>query len=427
VTNDDQNINLITNLSRKVYVCTRKKDTNGDVVHGIIECAGIGEWDNPEEIVENPSNPDFWFSLGVSALLVLTAGLMSGLTLGFMGLDITTIEILKSSGSDKEKNYAKKLIPLLKKHHLLLVTLLLMNSMAMEALPIFLERLIPPAIAILVSVTLILMFGEVIPQALCNRYGLEIGATLYWFVWGLIVITFPITWPISILLDKLLGKEHRTIFRRAELKELVRLHGTESGNNDENEALSKDEISLIKEAIDLRNKSVISLMKPLKEVFMLSISAKMNANILHSILDSRLSRIPIYRGNREQIVGMLLVKTLLLFDPSDEVPISKLNLKRLPLVPAKMPLYTMLKIFQTGKSHMAVVIDQEDNSPLGIITLADIIETLLQKKIVEYDDEEETHKMEESEEIEDTLVYQDNSLSLEHLSEEENEKERLVQ
>jgi len=299
--------------------------------------------------------------------------------------------------------------------------------MAMEALPIFLERLIPPAIAILVSVTLILMFGEVIPQALCNRYGLEIGATLYWFVWGLIVITFPITWPISILLDKLLGKEHRTIFRRAELKELVRLHGTESGNNDENEALSKDEISLIKEAIDLRNKSVISLMKPLKEVFMLSISAKMNANILHSILDSRLSRIPIYRGNREQIVGMLLVKTLLLFDPSDEVPISKLNLKRLPLVPAKMPLYTMLKIFQTGKSHMAVVIDQEDNSPLGIITLADIIETLLQKKIVEYDDEEETHKMEESEEIEDTLVYQDNSLSLEHLSEEENEKERLVQ
>lgn len=66
--------------------------------------------------------------------------------------------------------------------HFLLVTLLLMNAVAMEALPIFLDRLLNPVAAILISVTAILLFGEILPQAVCKRYGLEIGAYLAWLV-----------------------------------------------------------------------------------------------------------------------------------------------------------------------------------------------------------------------------------------------------
>lgn len=47
------------------------------------------------------------------------------------------------------------------RHHLLLVTLLLANSIAMEALPIFLDRLVPSWAAVLISVTAVLFFGEV--------------------------------------------------------------------------------------------------------------------------------------------------------------------------------------------------------------------------------------------------------------------------
>ena len=50
----------------------------------------------------------------------------------------------------------------MKNQHLLLCTLLIGNSLAMEALPIFLDTLVPPYVAILISVTLILAFGEVL-------------------------------------------------------------------------------------------------------------------------------------------------------------------------------------------------------------------------------------------------------------------------
>ena len=57
---------------------------------------------------------------------------------------------------------AARILPVVKNQHLLLCTLLIGNSLAMEALPIFLDTLVPPYVAILISVTLILAFGEVL-------------------------------------------------------------------------------------------------------------------------------------------------------------------------------------------------------------------------------------------------------------------------
>ena len=50
--------------------------------------------------------------------------------------------------------------------------------------------------------------GEVIPQAICSRYGLMVGAYSAWFVRLLMTLTMPISWPIAKLLDLLLGSEH---------------------------------------------------------------------------------------------------------------------------------------------------------------------------------------------------------------------------
>ena len=54
-------------------------------------------------------------------------------------------------------------MPILSRHHWLLVTLLLCNALALETLPIFLDRIIPSQYAILLSVTAVLIFGEVVP------------------------------------------------------------------------------------------------------------------------------------------------------------------------------------------------------------------------------------------------------------------------
>ncbi|XP_024464398.1 DUF21 domain-containing protein At2g14520 isoform X2 [Populus trichocarpa] len=173
---------------------------------------------------------DFFVNIVIIVLLVLFAGLMSGLTLGLMSMSIVDLEVLAKSGTPKNRKYAAKILPVVKNQHLLLCTLLICNATAMEALPIFLDSLVTAGVAIVISVTLILLFGEILPQSVCSRYGLAIGATVAPFVRLLVWICFPVAYPISKLLDFLLGHGHVALFRRAELKTLVNFHGNEANN-----------------------------------------------------------------------------------------------------------------------------------------------------------------------------------------------------
>lgn len=108
--------------------------------------------------------------MAISVGLVVVAGLMSGLTLGLMSMDLVELEVLKRSGTVTEQKYSSAIYPIVSNQHFLLVTLLLCNACAMEALPLFLDRLADPVTAILISVTAVLVFGEVLPQAVCSRW-----------------------------------------------------------------------------------------------------------------------------------------------------------------------------------------------------------------------------------------------------------------
>jgi len=87
---------------------------------------------------------------------------MSGLTIGLAAVDRLTLE-LDEIGNAAVKKMTSRIFPVIDQHHWMLVTLLLCNAGAMETLPIYLDKLVPESIAIIVSVTLILIFGEVIP------------------------------------------------------------------------------------------------------------------------------------------------------------------------------------------------------------------------------------------------------------------------
>lgn len=112
---------------------------------------------------------DFFIQLLGVIVLVLFAGLMSGLTLGLMSMSSFDLEVLAKSGPPKDRLHAgtrKSLffLSVVKRYHLLLYTLLLSNAIVFnffQALPVFLLRLVPDLIAILFSVTLILLFREV--------------------------------------------------------------------------------------------------------------------------------------------------------------------------------------------------------------------------------------------------------------------------
>ncbi|KAA8545726.1 hypothetical protein F0562_020823 [Nyssa sinensis] len=298
---------------------------------------------------------EFFIHILIIVLLVAFAGMMSGLTLGLMSMSLVDLEVLAKSGTPKDRKYAAKILPVVKNQHLLLCTLLICNAASMEALPIFLDSLVTAWGAILISVTLILLFGEIIPQSVCSRYGLAIGAAVAPAVRVLVWICFPVAFPISKLLDSLLGHGHVALFRRAELKTLVDFHGNEAGKGGE---LTHDETTIIAGALQLTEKTASDAMTPISETFAIDINAKLDKYLMSLVLEKGHSRVPVYYEQPTNIIGLILVKNLLTIHPEDEVLVKNVTIRRIPRVPETMPLYDILNEFQKGHSHMAVVVRQ---------------------------------------------------------------------
>ena len=106
-------------------------------------------------------NWSLWLNIFGCLVCIFCVAIISGLFLGLLTLDPLDLRILlKVSISDEEKNHAKTLLPIVEQHHLVLVTLLLMNGIAYETLPIFMDHLVPSWAAILLSVSVVLFFGE---------------------------------------------------------------------------------------------------------------------------------------------------------------------------------------------------------------------------------------------------------------------------
>ena len=131
----------------------------------------------------NSNNSDFILNIAMVCVCIICAGFASGLTQGLLSLDFTEMTIKLRSGTNIEKIQAAKVLPIISRHHLLLVSLMLWNAVATEALPIFLSGLVPEYLAIIISVTLVLFVGEIIPAAILTGKVKNIlyNSTLYHF------------------------------------------------------------------------------------------------------------------------------------------------------------------------------------------------------------------------------------------------------
>ncbi|EEP76262.1 hypothetical protein UREG_01111 [Uncinocarpus reesii 1704] len=305
-----------------------------------------------------------------------------------MGQDEIYLQVIKTSGEGPEKKHAEKVLNLLKKgKHWVLVTLLLSNVITNETLPIVLDRSLGGGWpAILGSTALIVVFGEVVPQSICVRYGLPIGAWMAPCVLTLMYIMSPIAWPIAKLLDKLLGVDHRTLYKKAGLKTLVTLHKTLGSAG---EQLNSDEVTIISAVLDLKEKSVGSIMIPMEDVFTMSTDTVLDESMMDLILSQGYSRIPIHSpDNPENFVGMLLVKMLITYDPEDCKQVRDFALATLPETRAETSCLDIVNFFQEGKSHMVLVSEfpGEDHGALGVVTLEDVIEELIGEEIIDESD-----------------------------------------
>ena len=156
-------------------------------------------------------------------LCLICAGLASGLTQGLLSLDLMEMTIKSRSGTTSERMYASKVLPVISRHHFLLVTLMLWNASATEALPVFLSCVVPEYLAIIMSVTMILFVGEIIPTAiLTGPKQLQIAASLVPLVYLVNILFFPVAYPISLVLDFVLGKDEGiTVYTKREIATLM--------------------------------------------------------------------------------------------------------------------------------------------------------------------------------------------------------------
>ena len=227
------------------------------------------------------------------------------------------------------------------------------------------------------STVLIVIFGEVIPQSICVRYGLPIGAWMSPFVLALMWVLAPVAWPTAKLLDYLLGEDHGTIYKKAGLKTLVTLHKTLGAAG---EQLTSDEVTIISAVLDLKDKRVGNIMTPMDDVFTMSADTILDEDTMDVILSAGYSRIPIHApSNPHNFVGMLLVKMLITYDPEDAKPVRDFALATLPETGPHTSCLDIVNYFQEGKSHMVLVsqLPGEDSGALGVVTLEDVIEELI--------------------------------------------------
>ncbi|MED6122171.1 hypothetical protein PIB30_037338 [Stylosanthes scabra] len=292
-------------------------------------------------------------------VLVILAGVTSGLALGLLSFSQVDLEVLIKAGRPKDKKNAERILPIVKNGHFVLCSLLLGKSLAMEALPIFMDSIMPPWLTIPISTPLVTLFAEIVPQAVYSRYGLTLGAQMAPFVQLLLLIFFPISYPASKILDWALGKEHSVLLRRSELKTFVDLHANMAGKGGD---LSRHEASIITGAMDLTDKTAKDAMTPISETFSLDINSKLDMNTMTLIMNKGHSRIPLYSGHPSNIIGLILVKNLMLCRPEDETPIKNLIIRKIPRVYENWPLYEILNQFQKGHSHMAVVLKCDNDT-----------------------------------------------------------------
>ena len=108
---------------------------------------------------------DFRFyltNIGGATFSVGLVAVISAMFLGYLTLNPLDLRIKMHAALDPtEKEAAASIYPLVNQNHRLMVTLLVMNSLAYECLPLFLDKLLPTWMTIIFSVTLLLVFGEV--------------------------------------------------------------------------------------------------------------------------------------------------------------------------------------------------------------------------------------------------------------------------
>ncbi len=289
---------------------------------------------------------------------------------------------------DQEKPGARTLLkmveqPLRYQSALAFVMVLVSVAMTVISVKVF-DRLISDggaAVAFAVATLLIFICVWVIPNSVSTRrleqIGLGLSGFAYWLGRAL--------YPLGILVVRIFRPKRRRKTEAGPGEEAEEETGDSSSEDDE--SIEEDERELIHQIFEFGDTLVREVMVPRTDMVAIPADATL-AQALDTITSAGYSRIPIYEGDTDNIIGVLYAKDLLKRSLRENPDTKVKELAREPLfVPEQKKVADLLREMQQKRIHMAIVVD-EYGGTAGLVTIEDLIEEIVGEIVDEYDQEE---------------------------------------
>ena len=313
---------------------------------------------------------DILLILEVIALIIVSA-ICSGLNIAVMSLDVSDLKRKAKLGNKQ----AKRILPLRKATHLTLASILFTNVAAVSASSLVLEKRLDGILAGLLSTILIVVFGEVMPQALFSKNPLGWASAFAPVLRGMVILTYVLSKPLQLLLDKLFPHERGKLQSRHELGLLINEHLA-----DKRSELDDDEAEIMRGALSLSEKRVRDIMTNIRHTYWLTPDTELTDETIDELKEKGYSRIPIFDTALTKCYGILLMKELVDIDFDEHLyKVSDMNLHPTQLVGSMTALDTMFRKFIAAGTHL-IPIEREDHI-IGVITIEDLIEEIIGHEI----------------------------------------------
>ncbi|MCB0461294.1 MAG: gliding motility-associated protein GldE [Flavobacteriaceae bacterium] len=345
----------------------------------------------PYSLIINTLAIDASIAFGVVLLfiLLLCSALVSGAEVALFSLTQTDIE----KASQENSKHIEIISKLLDRPKKLLATILVANNFINIAIVILfaylggyffegISSVITRFVIEVVIVTfLILLFGEILPKIYASRNRVKFAKFMAYPLRVLDVVISPISLPmrsITIAMHNRLGKQKSNL-SVDQLSQALELASDED--------TTKEEQKILQGIVSFGNTDTKQVMQPRIDIFALEESMKFT-EIFAEIVKHGFSRIPVYKENVDNIIGVLYAKDLLPY--LDRKQFDWRTLLRDPFfVPENKKLDDLMVEFQEKKVHLAIVVDEYGGTS-GIVSLEDVIEEIVGDISDEFDDEDLT-------------------------------------
>jgi len=307
----------------------------------------------------------------VVLILIIISAICSGLNIAIMSLDLGDLK-RKAKLGDKQ---AKRVLPLRTKTHLTLASILLTNVAAVSATTLVLNERLDGWLSAFGATLLIVIFGEVIPQALFSKQPLAWSSFFSPLLKFMAFITYVISKPLEILLNELFPHEKARLQTRHELGLIMTEH-----LGDDSSELDDSEIEIMRGALLLSEKRARDILTDIRHTYWLTPETFLNDKKIDEIKERGFSRIPIFNKELTLCHGVMLMKDLVDIDfDENNYQVKDMNLYPVHLVGSMTALDTLFRKYINAGSHLIAV--EKDEKIIGIATIEDLIEEIFGQEI----------------------------------------------